>query len=113
MVIIINKILKQILKIADKEKIEIMSIRPIFKEMKEMEAFLELFQNLCDDCFLDLDMVYITFIEDGAYVLFPIVKNKILEESILKVDVEQIDKMLEQYYEMEEKEENEEIELFN
>lgn len=108
-----NKLLKQILKIADKEKIEIMSIRPIFKEMKEIEVFTHLFRALSDNYSLDLDMVYITFIEDGVNVLFPVIDGKIMEDLVLKIDPNKINQMLEQYYEMEEKEENEKIGLFN
>ena len=108
-----NKILKQILKIADKEKIEIMSIRPIFKEMKEMEIFFHLFRSISDDYSLDLDMVYIAFIEDGVNVLFPVIDDKVIEDLVLKIDPSKINQMLEQYYEMEEKEKNEEIRLFN
>ena len=113
MVIIINKILKQILKIADKEKIEIMSIRPIFKEMKEMEVFFHLFRSISDDYSLELDSVYITFIEDGVNALFPVIDDKVIEDLALKIDPSKINEMLEQYYEMEDKKENEEIGLFN
>ena len=113
MVIIINKIFKQIIKIADKEKIEIMSIRPIFKEMGQMEVFTHLFRALSDNYSLDLDMVYITFIEDGVNVLFPIIDDKVIEDLVLKIDPSKINEMLEQYYEMEDKKENEEIGLFN
>lgn len=113
MVIIINKILKQILKIADKEKIEIISINPIFKEMKEIEVFFNLFRSISDDYSLELDSVYITFIEDGVNVLFPVIDDKVIEDLVLKIDPSKINEMLEQYYEMEEKKENEEIGLFN
>lgn len=108
-----NKILKQILKIVNKEKIEIISINPIFKEMKEIEVFLHLFRALSDDYSLELDSVYITFIEDGVNVLFPVINDKVIEDLVLKIDTSKINKMLEQYYEMEDKEENEEIEIFN
>lgn len=108
-----NKLLKQIIKIADKEKIEIMSIRPIFKEMKEIEVFCHLFRSISDDYSLELDSVYITFIEDGVNVLFPVIDDKVIEDLVLKIDPSKINEMLEQYYEMEEKKENEEIGLFN
>lgn len=108
-----NKILKQILKIADKEKIEIMSINPIFKDMEQIEVFLHLFRVLSDDYSLDLDSIYITFIEDGVNVLFPVIDDKVIEDLVLKIDPSKINEMLEQYYEMEEKKENEEIGLFN
>lgn len=108
-----NKILKQILKIADKEKIEIISINPICKKMKEMEVFFHLFRSISDDYSLELDSVYITFIEDGVNVLFPVIDDKVIEDLVLKIDPSKINEMLEQYYEMEDKKENEEIGLFN
>ena len=108
-----NSIIKQIIKIADKEKIEILSINPIFNEMKEMENFLIFFRNLEDNYELELDSVYIAFSEDGNNILFPVIDNKVKEESIIKINPKKIREMLEQYYEMEENEENEEIGLFN
>lgn len=92
---------------------EIMSIRPIFKEMKEMKVFLNLFRSISDDYSLELDSVYITFIEDGVYVLFPVIDDKVIEDLALKIDPSKINQMLEQYYKLEDKEENEEIEIFN
>ena len=108
-----NSIIKQIIKIADKEKIEILSINPIFNEMKEMENFLIFFRNLEDNYELELDSVYIAFSEDGNNILFQVIDNKVKEESIIKINPKKIREMLEQYYEMEENEENEEIGLFN
>lgn len=108
-----NKILKQILKIANKEKIEIISINPICKEMKEMEVFFHLFRTLSDDYSLELDSVYIAFIEDRVNVLFPVIDDKVIEDLVLKIDPSKINQMLEQYYEIEEEEKMSEIRLFN
>ena len=93
-----NKILKQILKIADKEKIEIISINPIFKEMEQMEVFFHFFKSISDDYSLELDSVYITFIEDGVNVLFPVIDDKVIEDLVLKIDPNKINQILEQYY---------------
>lgn len=110
MVIIINKIFKQIIKIADKEKIELISLNPIYQEMPEMETFLILFKSMSDDDSLELDIVYITFTENGDNILFPINNDKILEDLIVKITPSKLKEMLLKYKEIEE---NEEIEIFN
>lgn len=103
-----NKLIKQIIKIADEEKIEIVSLSPIYKEMKEMDLFLPLFRGASGNCNLEIDVVYLVFNEEGDNILIPVFKDKILEELIIKIDPKDISAMLEICKNLEE---NEEIEI--
>ena len=45
--------------------------------------------------------------------MFPVIDDKVIEDLALKWIPSKINQMLEQYYKLEDKEENEEIEIFN
>lgn len=109
-----NKTMKQIIKIADKEKIEIVSITPIFKDMAEMEIFLTLFRESSNNYDLEIDIVYLVFDENGNNILIPLFEGEILEDLILKVDPKNISYMLEMYNKLEDDEEIEiDTQLYN
>ena len=108
-----NKIIKQIIKIADEEKIEIGSLSPIFKEMKAMTLFLNLFRESFHNQNLEIDVVYLVFNEDGDNILVPVFKDEIMKELIIKVNPDQVSYMLEVCDNLEESEEIEDTQLYN
>lgn len=108
-----NKIIKQIIKIADEEKIEIVSLSPIFKEMKAMTLFLPLFRGASGNCNLEIDVVYLVFNEEGDNILIPVFKDEIMKELIIKVNPDQVSYMLEVCDNLEESEEIEDTQLYN
>lgn len=103
-----NKIIKQIIKFADKTKIELMSLTPVLKFMKEMEYFSTTFKKISENDNLELDMVYITFTEDGDNVLIPVFDDKIIEELIIRVNADELKIVLDMYRNLEV---NEKIEM--
>lgn len=108
-----NKIIKQIIKIADEEKIEIVSLSPIYKEMKAMTLFLNLFRESFHNQNLEIDVVYLVFNKEGNNILVPVFKNKIMKELIIKVNPDQVSYMLEVCDNLEESEEIEDTQLYN
>lgn len=108
-----NKIIKQIIKIADEEKIEIVSLSPIFKEMKAMTLFFNLFRESFHNQNLEIDVVYLVFNEDGDNILVPVFKDEIMKELIIKVNPDQVSYMLEVCDNLEESEEIEDTQLYN
>lgn len=108
-----NKIIKQIIKIADEKKIEIVSLSPIFKEMKAMTLFLNLFRESFHNQNLEIDVVYLVFNEDGDNILVPVFKDEIMKELIIKVNPDQVSYMLEVCDNLEESEEIEDTQLYN
>lgn len=108
-----NKLIKQIIKIADEEKIEIVSLSPIYKEMKAMILFLQLFRDTFNNQNLEIDVVYLLFNEEGDNILVPVFKNEIMKELIIKVNPDQVSYMLEVCDNLEESEEIEDTQLYN
>ena len=108
-----NKLIKQIIKIADEEKIEIVSLSPIYKEMKAMTLFLQLFRDTFNNQNLEIDVVYLVFNEEGDNVLVPVFKKEIMKELIIKVNPDQVSYMLEVCDNLEESEEREDTQLYN
>lgn len=95
------------------EKIEIVSLSPIYKEMKAMTLFLNLFRESFHNQNLEIDVVYLVFNEEGDNILVPVFKKEIMKELIIKVNPNQVSYMLEVCDNLEESEEIEDTQLYN
>lgn len=106
-----NKLIKELVEIADKESIEVISIKPLFKEEPNFKVFLRLLKEVNETDHIKTDYIYIIWSDLGDLLLVPILNEKIQEDISIKINSMVLDILLDKSFTLGFEEEEREIEI--
>lgn len=98
-----NKLIKELVEIADKENIELVSITPVFEEEPRFKKLLRLIEEVNEIQQIEADILFMMWTELRELILAPILDEKILEDVIIKINSEILEMILEDSVDFEEK----------
>lgn len=82
-----NELMKKIIKIADKEKMEVISVSPTSKDEAIFKVFLSIIKIIDNGSDIKPDFIYLVWSESGI-LLIPLINGKFYENIKAKIDSE-------------------------
>lgn len=98
-----NKLIKKLVEIADKENIELISLTLVVKGEQRFKKLLRLIEEVNEIQQIEADCLYMMWTELRELILAPILDEKILEDIIIKINAEVLEAILEDSFDFEEK----------
>jgi hypothetical protein len=82
-----NELMKKIIKIADEEKMEVISVSPTGKDEEIFKVFLSIIKTVNSRSDIKPDFIYLVWSESGV-LLIPLIDGKLCENFKAKIDSE-------------------------
>lgn len=82
-----NELMKKIIKIADEEKMEVISVSPTGKDEEIFKVFLSIIKTVNNGSDIKPDFIYLVWSESGV-LLIPLIDGKLCENFKAKIDSE-------------------------
>lgn len=98
-----NKLIKELVEIADKENIELISLTLVVEGEPRFKKLLRLIEEVNEIQQIEADCLYMMWTELRELILAPILNEKILEDVIIKINSEILEMILEDSVDFEEK----------
>lgn len=98
-----NKLIKELVEIADKENIELISLTLVVKGEQRFKKLLRLIEEVNEIQQIEADCLYMMWTELRELILAPILDEKILEDIMIKINAEVLEAILEDSVDFEEK----------
>ena len=98
-----NKLIKELVEIADKENIELISLTLVVEGEPRFKKLLRLIEEVNEIQQIEADCLYMMWTELRELILAPILNEKILEDIIIKINSEILEAILEDSVDFEEK----------
>lgn len=98
-----NKLIKELVEIADKENIELISLTLVVKGEQRFKKLLRLIEEVNEIQQIEADCLYMMWTELRELILAPILDEKILEDIMIKINAEVLEAILEDSFDFEEK----------
>lgn len=98
-----NKLIKELIEIADKENIELISLTLVVEGEPRFKKLLRLIEEVNEIQQIEADCLYMMWTELRELILAPILDEKILEDIMIKINAEVLEAILEDSVDFEEK----------
>lgn len=98
-----NKLIKELIEIADKENIELISLTLVVEGEPRFKKLLRLIEEVNEIQQIEADCLYMMWTELRELILVPILNEKILEDIMIKINAEVLEAILEDSVDFEEK----------
>ena len=98
-----NKLIKELVEIADKENIELISLTLVVEGEPRFKKLLRLIEEVNEIQQIEADCLYMIWTELRELILAPILDEKILEDIMIKINAEVLEAILEDSVDFEEK----------
>lgn len=98
-----NKLIKELVEIADKENIELISLTLVVGGEPRFKKLLRLIEEVNEIQQIEADCLYMMWTELRELILAPILNEKILEDIMIKINAEVLEAILEDSFDFEEK----------
>lgn len=98
-----NKLIKELVEIADKENIELISLTLVVEGEPRFKKLLRLIEEVNEIQQIEADCLYMIWTELRELILAPILDEKILEDIMIKINAEILEAILEDSVDFEEK----------
>lgn len=98
-----NKLIKELVEIADKENIELISLTLVVEGEPRFKKLLRLIEEVNEIQQIEADCLYMMWTELRELILAPILDEKLLEDIMIKINAEILEAILEDSVDFEEK----------
>lgn len=98
-----NKLIKELVEIADKENIELISLTLVVEGEPRFKKLLRLIEEVNEIQQIEADCLYMIWTELRELILAPILDEKLLEDIMIKINAEILEAILEDSVDFEEK----------